>query len=93
MPIKLSEGFNKVDSDGINHGYGHEHIEAGHGAEIRNAGFPSVESFVEYVGKNYERICEGEIRKNGVKTFIIELKDRKSNILYIQLLRMDITGQ
>ena len=85
LPIKLSEGFNKVDAKGNNRGYGYEHIEAGHGDEIRSLGYKGVETFVEHVSKNYDRILVGETRTNGVQTYLLELNDGKSNVLYIQL--------
>ena len=85
LPIKLSEGFNKKDLKGNNIGYGLEHIEAGHGAEIRDNGFKSVVEFVEFVSKGYDRILIGNTRKNGTQTYLIELKDAKSNTLFIEL--------
>ena len=85
LPIKLSEGFNKVDAKGNNRGYGYEHIVAGHGDEIRSLGYKGVKSFVEHVSRNYDRILFGETRTNGVQTYILELNDNKSNVLYIQL--------
>ncbi|MBD5341549.1 MAG: hypothetical protein HDR94_08240, partial [Bacteroides sp.] len=85
LPIKLSEGFNKVDSEGNNIGYGLEHIEAGHGKEIRAAGFRSVTDFVEFVSQGYERILIGNTRKNGTQTYLIEIQDAKSNTLFIEL--------
>ena len=48
-----------MGEDGKNHGYGLLHIEAGHGEQIRAAGFSSVEDFVEEVAKNYVDIREG----------------------------------
>ena len=58
-PIKLSLGENHVDKNGINHGYGLLHIEAGHGKQIRAAGFNSVEEFVEKVARDYNKIRLG----------------------------------
>ena len=60
-PIKLSVGENVKDDNGANHGYGLLHIEAGHGDQIRAAGFSSVEEFVETVARNYDTIREGSI--------------------------------
>ena len=60
-PIKLSLGENVKDENGANHGYGWLHIEAGHGDQIRAAGFSSVEEFVETVARNYDTIREGSI--------------------------------
>lgn len=58
LTIKLSIGENHKGKDGKNYGYGLIHIEAGHGEQIRNAGFGSVEEFVESVARNYETIRE-----------------------------------
>ena len=61
-PIKLSVGFETEDGKG----YGLEHIEAGHGSQIRNVGFNSVVDFVNFVAKNYD---ENNIKKGKKKTF------------------------
>lgn len=84
-PIKLSEGT--VDKDG--NGYGLLHIEARHGEQIRKAGFASVEGFVQYVANNYDKdnIKVGKRRVNGSGTFIIQIEDEHSNLLYIELSR------
>lgn len=84
-PIKLSEGV--VDDNG--NGYGLAHIEVRHGTQIRNAGFNSVEEFVEYVANNYDKdnIKVGKKRANGSGTFIIQIEDKHSNLLYIELSR------
>lgn len=84
-PIKLSEGT--VDKDG--NGYGLLHIEARHGDQIRKAGFASVEGFVQYVSNNYDKdnIKVGKRRVNGSGTFIIQIEDEHSNLLYIELSR------
>lgn len=84
-PIKLSEGA--VDKDG--NGYGLLHIEARHGEQIRKAGFASVEGFVQYVANNYDKdnIKVGKKRVNGSGTFIIQIEDEHSNLLYIELSR------
>lgn len=84
-PIKLSEGT--VDKDG--NGYGLLHIEARHGDQIRKAGFASVEGFVQYVANNYDKdnIKVGKRRVNGSGTFIIQIEDEHSNLLYIELSR------
>lgn len=65
-PIKLSEGFNNTDENGNNIGYGRQHIEANHGDEIRNAGYSSVDRFVEDVTRNYNEIRIGRDRKNNM---------------------------
>ena len=83
-PIKLSEGFNRKDNAGRNHGYGLAHIEESHGEQIRNAGFPSVNAFVESVAKNYETIRKGNNR-NGNKTYLLEASDGKNNTLFVEL--------
>lgn len=84
-PIKLSEGT--ADKNG--EGYGLQHIEARHGKQIRDAGFVSVEDFVRYVAKNYDKdnIKVGKKRVNGSGTFIIQIEDEHSNLLYIELSR------
>lgn len=58
---KLSVGENVKDDNGANHGYCLLHNEAGHGEQIRAAGFASVEEFVEAVARNYDTIREGGI--------------------------------
>ena len=83
-PIRLSVGENRKDNDGTNHGYGLLHIEAGHGEQIRNAGFESVEEFVENVARNYETIKEGN-RYGDKPTYLLEVKDGHNNTLFIQL--------
>lgn len=83
-PIQLSLGENHVGEDGKNHGYGLLHIEAGHGEQIRAAGFSSVEDFVEEVAKNYVDIREGA--KIGDKqTYLLEVTDNHNNTLFVQL--------
>ena len=76
-PIKLSLGNSK---------YGLIHIEKRHGNQIRNAGFTSVEEFVEFVCKNYKQIKHGENslgEDNG--TYLIQIEDEHNNTLYIEL--------
>ena len=84
-PIKLSEGYQ--DENGK--GYGLRHIEAGHGEEIRNAGFSSVEEFVSYVAQNYDEdnIRVGKQRRNGNTTYLIQVTDSHDNTLFIELSR------
>ena len=83
-PIRLSQGYNKVDDKGKNHGYGLEHIEAGHGEQIRNVGFASVEEFVSSVANNYQVIKKGN-KRNGENTYLLEVSDGKNNTLFIEL--------
>ena len=83
-PIQLSLGENYVGEDGKNHGYGLLHIEAGHGKQIRSAGFPSVEEFVEEVAKNYVDIREGA-KIGNIQTYILEMTDDHNNTLFVQL--------
>jgi hypothetical protein len=85
-PIKLSLGENTVDENGVNHGYGLLHIEAGHGEQIRAAGFSSVQEFVETVAKNYDTIREGGIIADN-QTYLLEISDDHNNTLFIQLSR------
>ena len=76
-PIKLSLGNSK---------YGLIHLERRHGEQIRNAGFKSVEEFVEYVCRNYKRIKQGENsvgEDNG--TYLLQIEDAHNNTLYIEL--------
>lgn len=84
-PIKLSEGYQ--DENGK--GYGLRHIEAGHGYEIRNAGFSTVEEFVSYVAKNYDEdnIRVGKQRRNGNTTYLIQVTDSHDNTLFVELSR------
>jgi hypothetical protein len=83
-PIKLSLGENRKGEDGNNHGYGLLHIEAGHGEQIRNAGFKSVAQFVEDVAKNYTDIREGALIA-GNQTYLLEASDEHNNTLFVQL--------
>lgn len=76
-PIKLSRGNSK---------YGLVHLEKRHGEQIRKAGFNSVEEFVEYVCKNYNRIRQGENsagEENG--TYLLQIEDNHNNTLYVEL--------
>ena len=85
-PIKLSEGFNNTDENGNNIGYGRQHIEANHGDEIRNAGYSSVDRFVEDVTRNYNEIRIGRDRKNNKTYMLLELHDEKhKRTLYVEL--------
>ena len=76
-PIELSLGNSK---------YGLVHLEKRHGKQIINAGFNSVEEFVEYVCKNYKRIRQGE---NSVgeenDTYLLQIEDNHNNTLYVEL--------
>lgn len=83
-PILLSLGENYVGEDGKNHGYGLLHIKAGHGEQIRRAGFSSVEEFVEAVAKNYVCIREGA-KIGNTQTYLLELTDTHNNTLFVQL--------
>ena len=83
-PIRLSLGENTTDDNGANHGYGLLHIEAGHGDQIRNAGYASVEEFVEEVAKNYTDIREGALIGDN-QTYLLEVSDEHNNTLFIQL--------
>ena len=82
--IQLSLGENHRDANGKNRGYGLLHIEAGHGEQIRNAGFSSVEEFVESVAKNYEVIREGNHYGNK-QSYLLEVSDGHNNTLFVQL--------
>ncbi|MDE5812642.1 MAG: hypothetical protein K2H61_10115, partial [Muribaculaceae bacterium] len=85
-PIRLSLGENKKDNNGKNTGYGLLHIEAGHGSQIRNAGYESVEAFVEDVARNYTTIREGAMIGDN-QTYLLEISDGYNNTLFIQLSR------
>ncbi len=84
-PIKLSEGYQ--DENGK--GYGLAHIEANHGKQIRGAGFKSVEEFVRFVAENYDGndIRVGNPRGDGNITYLIQVKDKYDNTLFIELSR------
>lgn len=77
LPIRLSTGENKTDKTGKNVGYGVAHIEANHGEQIRNAGYNSIEEFVENVAHNYDTIRLGHKIGEG-QTFLLELTDKKT---------------
>ena len=83
-PIKLSEGF---QDETTGKGYGLVHIEAGHGEQIRAAGFKNVRDFVGFVAKNYDpdNIRVGKRRENGSGTFLIQVIDKHDNTLFIEL--------
>lgn len=85
-PIRLSEGFNITDDRGNNTGYGLLHIQAGHGAQILKAGYPSVQMFVEDVCRNYNEIRIGRKRKGKNTYMLLELHDDKHKCtLYVEL--------
>ncbi len=87
-PIKLSEGFNKKDERGNNVGYGLRHIEAGHGDQILEAGYSSVEEFVEDVTRNYREIRIGKDRRTNKTYMLLEIHDDKhKRTLYVELSR------
>lgn len=81
-PILLSEGV--ITNSKTNAGYGLVHIEARHGEQIRNAGYPSVVAFVEEVAKHYDVIKEG-INRSGEQTYMLQLTDRHNNTLMVEL--------
>lgn len=81
-PILLSEGV--ITNSKTNAGYGLVHIEARHGEQIRNAGYPSVVVFVEEVAKHYDVIREG-INRSGEQTYMLQLTDRHNNTLMVEL--------
>ena len=85
-PIRLSLGEDSVDEDGHHHGYGLTHIDVQHGEQIRAAGFKSVRDFVEQVTKNFTTIRKGGTR-GWQDTYLLELVDKHSNVLYIELSR------
>ena len=85
-PIKLSEGFNIVDEDGNNHGYGLLHIQAERGEQILEAGYSSVAEFVEDVTKNYQEIRIGRVRKGNQTYMLLEFHDEQhKRTLYVEL--------
>lgn len=79
-PIKLSQGFQGENGKG----YGLRHIEAQHGKQIHNAGFNTVESFVESVASGFTTIRKGNERF-GNETYLLELTDNKNNTLFVEL--------
>ena len=82
-PILLSEGYQ--DENGK--GYGLAHIEANHGEQIRNAGFSSVEDFVSFVARNYDKdnIRVGKRRAGGNTTYLLQVTDTHDNTLFIEM--------
>lgn len=82
-PIKLRHGYQDTDGKG----FGLIHIEANHGAQIRSAGFASVEDFVSFVAKNYDEdnIRVGKRRENGNTTYLLQVQDEHDNTLFIEL--------
>lgn len=83
-PIRVSEGFNIVDENGTNRGYGLRHVEASHGQQIRNAGYSSVAEFIEQVARNYTTVKLGNPRA-GKNTYLLEWNDGHNNTLFIEL--------
>ena len=82
----MNEGFNKTDEEGNNIGYGLLHIQAGHGQQILEAGYPSVQKFVEDVCRNYKEIRIGRNRKSNQTYMLLELHDEKHKCtLYVEL--------
>lgn len=79
-PIKLSEGFQNEE----NKGYGLRHIESNHGEQILEAGFPSIENFVETVSKGFTVIKKGNQRGDN-DTYLLEVKDKHNNTLFVEL--------
>ena len=86
-PIKLSEGFNYVDENGKNHGYGLRHMNVGdRRKQILDGGFHSVLGFVEYVTKNYKEIRIGRKREGNQTYMLLEVHDEKHKCsLYVEL--------
>ena len=85
-PIRLSLGEDRLDEEGRHRGYGLLHIEAGHGKQIRDAGYGSVATFVETVAKNYTDILEGRTVMNR-PTYLLQVSDEHDNTLFVQLSR------
>lgn len=81
-PILLSEGV--ITNSKKNAGYGWVHIEARHGEQIRNAGYPSIVAFVEEVAIHYDVIREG-INRSGEQTYMLQLTDKHNNTLMVEL--------
>lgn len=81
-PILLSEGM--ITNPATNDGYGLVHIEARHGAQIRQAGYTSVIDFINEVAKNYETIREGN-KRGGQQTYMLQLTDKHNNTLMVEL--------
>ena len=76
-PIRMTDGFHNSNGQGE----GLAHIEAQHGAEIRDAGYSSVSNFVGEVAGGFNQIWEGRsgrlmlVKANGTsKTAVIELR-------------------
>ena len=85
LPIKLSLGENK-EYDYSNHGYGILHIEAGHGNQIRDNGFSSIEEFAEIVARNFDTVRMGHV-VCGNQTFLLEVSGKLNLTLFIQISR------
>ena len=85
LPIKLSLGENN-EYDYSNHGYGILHIEAGHGNQIRDNGFSSIEEFAEIVARNFDTVRVGHV-VCGNQTFLLEVSGKLNLTLFIQISR------
>ncbi|MCC6535760.1 MAG: hypothetical protein IT531_24680, partial [Burkholderiales bacterium] len=75
-PIRLERGEHR--SDGTGHGL--VHIEAGHGRQIRNAGYASVQDFVATVSRGFTRVYQTRARQ-----LLLARVNGQQDVLFIQL--------
>jgi hypothetical protein len=73
--IRLNVGNHDVNTK---KGYGLKHIEANHLAHIKNAGFPSVESFIQHVIDN-----SNELYKAVTGQLLIVARGQNNHVMYI----------
>ncbi len=73
-PIKLVEGDKN---------FGKYHIHLKHGKQIKEAGYSSIEEFVELVAKNYNQIRKGS--RPDRDTYLLEVNEKHNNTLFVEL--------
>ncbi len=75
--IRLTQGVQ--NSDGTGHGL--VHIEANHGAQIRKAGFKSVQDFVSHVASGFNEILQAAKGKQ----LLVAVTDGRRDVMFVQL--------
>lgn len=77
-PIRISDGFHADNGAGM----GIAHIEAGHGDEIRAAGFGDAQQFVSHVAQNFDEV---RTQSNGRLLLTDREPGKSSNALAVEL--------
>ena len=63
--------------------FGKYHIHLKHGKQIKEAGYSSIEEFVELVAKNYNQIRKGS--RPDRDTYLLEVHEKHNNTLFVEL--------